>query len=145
MQKKIQMGTYSGPDKNQARMPATFRALFAGARLGDLVFKRGKPGPGRRGQAPLTGARRQVPLRPEDERALAMWDTRESQRITGNISLGIEIFLGVIGALTLIVGGMGVANIMYAVVKQRTKEIGVKMALGPGAPGDGPLRLRRCS
>jgi putative ABC transport system permease protein len=48
----------------------------------------------------------------------------------GNIALGIQIFLGLIGALTLFVGGMGVANIMYAVVKERTREIGVKMALG---------------
>jgi len=40
------------------------------------------------------------------------------------------VFLGIIGALTLFVGGMGVANIMYAVVKERTREIGVKMALG---------------
>ena len=44
--------------------------------------------------------------------------------------LGIQLFLGVIGGLTLIVGGVGVANIMYAVVKERTREIGVKMALG---------------
>ena len=44
--------------------------------------------------------------------------------------LGIELFLGIIGALTLIIGGVGVANIMYAVVKERTTEIGVKMALG---------------
>src|SRR5258708_36596527 len=43
------------------------------------------------------------------------------------------MFLGVIGALTLGVGGMGVANIMYAVVKERTREIGVKMALGAKA------------
>ena len=48
----------------------------------------------------------------------------------GKIFLGIEIFFGIIGALTLIIGGVGVANIMYAVVKERTKEIGVKMALG---------------
>jgi putative ABC transport system permease protein len=47
-----------------------------------------------------------------------------------NVFVGIEIFLGVIGALTLLVGGVGVANIMYAVVKERTREIGVKMALG---------------
>jgi putative ABC transport system permease protein len=47
-----------------------------------------------------------------------------------NVFIGIEIFLGVIGALTLLVGGVGVANIMYAVVKERTREIGVKMALG---------------
>jgi putative ABC transport system permease protein len=67
---------------------------------------------------------------PEDERALSIWDTRENQRITGNIALGIQMFLGIIGGLTLFVGGMGVANIMYAVVKERTREIGVKMALG---------------
>src|SRR6185295_1648616 len=67
---------------------------------------------------------------PDDERALGIWDTRENQRLTDNIALGIQMFLGIIGALTLFVGGMGVANIMYAVVKERTREIGVKMALG---------------
>jgi putative ABC transport system permease protein len=67
---------------------------------------------------------------PEDTRSLGVWDTRENQRITGNIAIGIQMFLGIIGALTLLVGGMGVANVMYAVVKERTREIGVKMALG---------------
>jgi putative ABC transport system permease protein len=43
---------------------------------------------------------------------------------------GFQIFLGIVGALTLLVGGIGVANIMYAVVKEKTKEIGVQMALG---------------
>jgi putative ABC transport system permease protein len=43
------------------------------------------------------------------------------------------MFLGIIGTLTLFVGGMGVANIMYAVVKERTREIGIKMALGAKA------------
>ena len=51
---------------------------------------------------------------------------------TDNVQMltGIELFLGIIGAMTLVVGGIGVANIMYAVVKERTREIGVKMALG---------------
>jgi putative ABC transport system permease protein len=58
------------------------------------------------------------------------------------ILFGIQIFLGVIGGLTLMIGGVGVANIMYAVVKERTREIGIKMALG-ARPGwiIGPLVL----
>jgi putative ABC transport system permease protein len=44
--------------------------------------------------------------------------------------IGLQGFLGIIGALTLFIGGIGVANIMYAVVKEKTREIGVQMALG---------------
>jgi len=67
---------------------------------------------------------------PTDERVFAVWDTVETSRITDNIGLGIQLFLGVVGGMTLIVGGIGVANIMVAVVKERTREIGVQMALG---------------
>ena len=44
--------------------------------------------------------------------------------------MGIQIFLGAIGMLTLLIAGVGVANVMYVVVKERTREIGIKMALG---------------
>jgi putative ABC transport system permease protein len=67
---------------------------------------------------------------PTDERAMGTWDTVEGAKVLTNMLIGIQMFLGIIGALTLIVGGIGVANIMYAVVKERTREIGVKMALG---------------
>ena len=67
---------------------------------------------------------------PKDERVFGIWDTVEDGKITRHVLLGIKIFLGIIGALTLIIGGVGVANIMYAVVKERVREIGVKMALG---------------
>jgi putative ABC transport system permease protein len=67
---------------------------------------------------------------PTDERVLGAWDTVETSRMQHNLTLGIQLFLGIIGGLTLLVGGIGVANIMYAVVRERTREIGVKMALG---------------
>jgi putative ABC transport system permease protein len=67
---------------------------------------------------------------PADDRALGVWDTVSGNKESAQMLLGIQAFLGIVGALTLIVGGVGVANIMYAVVKERTREIGVKMALG---------------
>ncbi|MGA9118051.1 MAG: FtsX-like permease family protein, partial [Bacteroidota bacterium] len=46
------------------------------------------------------------------------------------VTFGISVFLGSVGFLTLLIAGVGVANVMYVVVKERTREIGVKMALG---------------
>lgn len=132
MQKKIQMGTYSGPDENNVIVPlSTFRAIFGRRYLSNFVVLGEAPARNeqlkRRLFEVLGGKLR---FDPSDDRALQIWDTVESQRVTANISIGIKIFLGVIGALTLIIGGVGVANIMYAVVKHRTREIGVQMALG---------------
>jgi putative ABC transport system permease protein len=67
---------------------------------------------------------------PTDEQVFNIWDTVEDFHEPRNVLIGIQLFLGIIGALTLIVGGVGVANIMYAVVKESTREIGVKMSLG---------------
>ena len=44
--------------------------------------------------------------------------------------LAFRLFLGIVGSLTLVVGGIGVSNIMNVVVEERTREIGIKMALG---------------
>jgi putative ABC transport system permease protein len=131
-QPKTMMGMYSGPDKGQASMPAsTFKAMFSDAKVGNLVYKPRSAKLADQAKAEvyrLLGAKYRFD--PDDTRALSVWDTREDQRIVDNIGIGIQMFLGFIGALTLFVGGMGVANIMYAVVKERTREIGVKMALG---------------
>jgi putative ABC transport system permease protein len=132
MQPKVMMSMYSGPDKNQATIPApTYKAMFTDAKIGNMVYKPVSPELGDQAKAQIYRVlSRKYRFDPDDTRALGVWDTRENQRITGNIALGIQMFLGIIGGLTLFVGGMGVANIMYAVVKERTREIGVKMALG---------------
>lgn len=44
--------------------------------------------------------------------------------------LGLEIMLGIIGGLTLIVAGVGIANVMHISVKRATREIGIRMAIG---------------
>jgi putative ABC transport system permease protein len=67
---------------------------------------------------------------PADDQALFVWDTNEDMQEWRPFFEGFKIFLGIIGIFTLIVGGIGTANIMYVVVKERTKEIGLKMALG---------------
>jgi putative ABC transport system permease protein len=132
MQKKTQMGTYAGPDSAHATIPIeTFRSQFGQERLSNMVLQVDRPeqmeGALLRFRA-LMGAK--YGFDPEDKPALQIWDTVESSKITRNISIGIQLFLGIIGVLTLLIGGVGVANIMYAVVKERTREIGVKMALG---------------
>src|SRR5207244_6354285 len=59
-----------------------------------------------------------------------MWDFIESERENLAVGLGIQIFMGLVGAFTLLIAGVGVANIMYVVVKERTQEMGIKLALG---------------
>ncbi len=66
---------------------------------------------------------------PEDK-VLGIWDTIESQEMMDNILLGLKYFLGFVGFMTLAIAGVGVANIMFVSVKERTREIGVKMAMG---------------
>jgi putative ABC transport system permease protein len=131
-QKKLQMGMYNGPDRSQPSIPwSTFKSMYTDEKIDNLVYRPASPELADTAKAEVyrvMGAK--YHFDPEDTRALGIWDTREMQRINGNITIGIQIFLGIIGALTLFVGGMGVANIMFAVVKERTREIGVKMALG---------------
>ena len=129
---KLQMGAYGGPDEDHGVIPiTTFKTQWGRERLSNLVVQADRP---ENMPAVLAGVLEVLGAKygfdPDDERALPTWDTVEGQKIMSNMLLGIQLFLGVIGALTLFVGGIGVANIMYAVVKERTKEIGVKMALG---------------
>jgi putative ABC transport system permease protein len=135
MQHKTQMGAYQGPDSNHACIPiTTARAQFGRDRLNNMLLETHTPEemtPALKKFNSIMGPK--MGYDPEDDRAFGTWDTVESAKVTTNITVGIQLFLGIVGALTLLIGGVGVANIMFAVIKERTREIGVKMALGAKA------------
>lgn len=132
MQHKTQMGSYQGPDAQHACIPiSTARALFGRDRLNNMLLETHKPEdmlPALKKFNEIMGPK--FGYDPTDDRAFGTWDTVKSAKVNRMFSVGIQMFLGIVGALTLLIGGVGVANIMFAVIKERTREIGVKMALG---------------
>ncbi len=132
MAKKMQMNSYSGDDAGKLSIPTTtFHAIFGDPWLDNIVYQpydinRMKAVEEQIYQA--MGAK--YKFDPSDERALGIWDVAEGAREFNNMLTGIKIFLGFIGGLTLLIAGVGVANIMYVSIKERTREIGIKMAVG---------------
>jgi hypothetical protein len=65
-----------------------------------------------------------------DERAVSINDSAEIRDAVGGMATGLKIVLAFIGTLTLMIGGVGVMNIMLVSVTERTREIGLRMAIG---------------
>jgi putative ABC transport system permease protein len=67
---------------------------------------------------------------PKDEEAAFIWDTIKNSQANAMIANGMEYFMGSVGVITLCLGGLGVMNVMLVAVRERTREIGVRKALG---------------
>jgi len=69
-------------------------------------------------------------IAPDDMKAIGHWNmAKEFSKMSG-LFIGIQILVWIVGSGTLLAGVIGISNIMLIVVKERTKEIGVKRALG---------------
>jgi putative ABC transport system permease protein len=132
MQKKIQTSMNNGPDTRRAIIPySTMRTMYGNRYVNSIVVRPTHPDRQQDVKQTLYSILgRKYRFDPKDERALGIWDFIEAEKINRKIGVGVSIFLFSIGFLTLLIAGVGVANVMYVVVKERTKEIGIKMAVG---------------
>jgi putative ABC transport system permease protein len=132
MEHKSQDSSYSGRDERKAFIPdTTHRALFNERYVSNFIFQANDPAlvPSVTRKV-YEGLSRRLKFDPKDKEAIGMWDTTEMTKFFTTFFLTFRLFLGIIGSFTLIVGGIGVSNIMYVVVEERTREIGIKLAVG---------------
>ncbi|MEW6050674.1 MAG: ABC transporter permease [Candidatus Zixiibacteriota bacterium] len=132
MEPKTQNSSYGGRDSHSAFIPAsTFRTMYSRRTPNNFVAQA-------RPNVSMPTARKEIlsimgakyRFDPDDREALSVWDTTEGIAFLKSFFGAFQMFLVGIGIATLITGGIGVSNIMHVVLEERTKEIGVKMALG---------------
>lgn len=129
---KHQLSMSNGPDSERVIIPyTTFGTVYNRRYVNQMLVR---PAMLHRSQELVRDMRyilgRKYRFDPTDEEALDIFDDIELEKILMKIFLGLNIFFGVIGALTLVIAGVGVANIMYVVVKERTHELGIRRAIG---------------
>lgn len=136
MQTKIQTSMNNGPDSQRAIIPAsTFKMIYGFKHIGSILIRP-------KDLADIHEFQNQImhvlaakyKFDPTDTHAVQLFNTVDVAKQINMVMLGIQIFLGIVGAFTLFIAGVGVANIMYVVVKERTREIGIKIAVGARKP-----------
>ncbi|HEY6146704.1 MAG TPA: ABC transporter permease [Thermoanaerobaculia bacterium] len=132
LQEKVQNSSYNSRDEGRAYMPGTtFRALTGTKYVNNFIYQPVSPSQSKAvTEAVRATLARALRFDPADKEALSVWDTAEQFKFLDVFFLSFRLFLGIVGCFTLIVGGIGVSNIMNVVVEERMKEIGIKMALG---------------
>jgi len=132
MRPKLQNSSYQQRDKDRVFIPATTQyALFGDRFLNNIVYRAKAPELTKAAEQRVYETMgRRYRFDPTDKDALAFWDTSEWETRFGQMFVAFHVFFAIVGSFTLLVGGIGVANIMYIVVRERTREIGVRRAVG---------------
>ena len=132
MQKKTQSSSYNRRDQDRVFIPAsTFASVFGAYHLRNIIYTPKDPRESEQVQQQVRNVLgKRYRFDPADRDAVWIWDTGEFDKFIFYFFLAFNLFMGLIGSFTLGVGGIGVANIMYIVVQERVKEIGVKRAVG---------------
>jgi putative ABC transport system permease protein len=129
---KKQDSSYNGRDAWKAFIPSTTHLSMYSRRYPNNFVVQSKP------KFTMTQTRDEIDgilgarykYDPADKESLSVWDTTRGMAFIKTFFLAFRMFLVGIGVATLITGGIGVSNIMHVVLEERTKEIGIKMALG---------------
>jgi len=129
---KVQLSNYNTPDKYCIFIPwTTMSGLVDTQQIGMFVWQAVSPTlepKAERQVRDYLAARYRYD--PKDERAANMFGSEQAKQITGGIVNGLRIVLTFIGVVTLAIGGIGIMNIMFVNVQERTREIGVRKAMG---------------
>jgi putative ABC transport system permease protein len=132
MQKKTQNSSYNSRDQDRIFIPAsTHSSIYGSIYLNNIIYQVKDPRQGEEiGDQVRQVLGKRYKFDPNDKDAVWIWDTTSFDKFIFYFFLGFNIFMGLIGSFTLGVAGIGVANIMFIVVQERIKEIGVKRAVG---------------
>src|SRR2546429_9204102 len=106
-------------DKDRVFIPAsTHYALFGNRFLNNIVYRAQSPEVTKQAERRVYETLgHKDRFDPQDKDALAFWDTSEWETRFGQMFVAFNVFFAIVGSFTLLVGGIGVANIMYIVVR----------------------------